>query len=137
MEIELEKIDLIRERLGVSYREAREAREALESTGGDVMQALIFLEEKGDNWSERLQEQGREVFGQLKGLIQKGQEYRIKVKQGDRVVFEVPASLGVLGIAGILASSELAVLGALGTVAAMVKNYTLEVERPGEDTVER
>lgn len=134
MEIELEKIDLIRERLEVSYREAREA---LESAGGDVMQALIFLEEKGGDWNKCLHEQGRELFGQLKGLIQKGQECRIKIKQGDRVVFEVPASLGVLGIAGILASSELAVLGALGTVAAMVKNYTLEVERPGDDAVER
>jgi hypothetical protein len=129
---ELEKIDLIRERLGAGYREAREA---LETAGGDVVQALVYLEEKGDNWGGRLQEQGREMLEQLKDLVQKGKEYRIKVKQGDRIVFEVPASIGALGIAGVLASGELAVLGVLGALTAMVKNYTLEVERPGEDVM--
>ncbi len=125
---EIEKIDLIRSRMNVGYREAREA---LEAAGGDVVQALINLEEKVNTFSEKIQNRGHEFMGQLKGFLHKGQETRIKVKQGDRTVFEVPASLGALGLLGILASSELAVLGALGTVAAMSKNYTLEFERAG------
>ncbi len=123
---ELGKIDILRERLGISYREAKEA---LDAAGGDLVQALIDFEEKGCNFGERFQARGQEVMGQLKGLLQKGQDYRVKVKKGDETVFEFPASLGALGIVGALASSEIAVLGALGTAAAMAKKYTLEFER--------
>lgn len=128
---EIEKIDLIRSRMDVGYREAREA---LEAAGGDVVQALINLEERKDTFSERIHHRGHEFMGQLKGILHKGQETKIKVKQGDRTVFEFPASLGAVGLLGVLASSELAILGALGTVAAMTKNYSLEfekVDRPG------
>jgi len=128
MTSELEKVDLIRARLSVGYKEAKEA---LDAAGGDVVQALINLEEKGRNIGERFQSKGQEVFEQIKGLLNKGQDYRIKVKQGERTVFEIPASVGALGILGALASSEIAVLGALGTAAAMAKKYTLEFERRG------
>lgn len=129
MTSELEKIDLIRARLGVGYKEAKEA---LDEAGGDVVQALVNLEERGRNLGERLQSRGQEMLGQFKGLLQKGQEYRIKVKQGDKTVLEFPASVGALGVIGALASSEIAVLGAMGTMAAMSKKYTLEFERrPG------
>lgn len=123
---ELEKIDLIRSRAGVGYREAREA---LEAAGGDVVQALINIEERGNNFSEKMQSRGQEIFGQVKGIFEKGRETKIRVKQGDRTVLELPASLGALGILGALASSELAVLGALGGVAAMANKYTLEIDR--------
>jgi len=123
---ELEKIDILRARLGVGYKEAKEV---LEAAGGDVVQALVNLEEKGRNFGERLQATGQEMLGQVKELLQKGREYRIKIKQGDKTVFEIPASMGALGIIGALASSEIALLGALGTMAAMAKKYTLEFER--------
>ncbi len=123
---ELKKVDIIRERLDVSYREAKEA---LDAAGGDVVQALINLEEKGYDFGERFHAKGQEVVGRLKGLLQKGRDYQVKVKKGDETVFEFPLSLGALGIIGALASSEIAVLGALGTTAAMAKKYTLEFER--------
>lgn len=128
MNSELEKIDILRARLGVSYKEAREA---LEAAGGDVVEALIKLEEKGRNIGERFQARGQEMVGQVKALVEKGRDYRVKVKQGDRTVLEFPASVGALGVLGALVSSEIAVLGALGTVTAMAKKYTLEFERPG------
>ena len=127
---EIEKIDLIRSRMNVGYREAREA---LEAAGGDVVKALINLEEREGTFSEKMQSHSHEIFGQLKGILHKGKETRIKVKQGDRTVLEIPASLGVMGLLGILASSELAILGALGTVTAMSKNYTLEFEKVGQE----
>jgi len=126
---ELEKIDLIRARLGVSYKEAREA---LERAGGDVVQALINLEEQGRNLGERFQARGQEMAVQIKEFLQRGQSYRIKVKKGDRTVYEFPATIGALGLIGALASSEIALLGALGTVAAMANKYTLEFERQEE-----
>jgi hypothetical protein len=129
---DLEKIDILRARLGVGYKEARDA---LEAAGGDVVQALINLEEKGRNIGERFQARGQEMVGQLKGLLHKGQNYRIKLKKGEDTVFEVPASVGALGLLGVLASSELAILGALGTATAMAHNYTLEFDRQDSEPV--
>ena len=43
MEITLESIDAVRERSGASYEEAREA---LEVSGGSVVDALVYLEQK-------------------------------------------------------------------------------------------
>ncbi len=123
---DLEKIDILRARLGVGYKEAREA---LDAAGGDVVQALINLEEGGHDLGERFQATGQQFMGQLKSFVNKGQVYRVKVKQGEKTVFEFPASLGALGLIGALASSEIAVLGAIGTVTAMAKKYTLEFER--------
>lgn len=126
MTSELEKIDILRSRLDISYTEAKEA---LDAAGGDVVQALINLEGKKHNSGEYFQDKGQEMLEQLKGFLHKGQEYRIKVRKGDKIVFTVPASLGALGLLGVLASSQIAVIGALGTAAAMTQKYTLEFER--------
>ncbi len=134
MTSELEKIDIIRTRLGVSYKEAKEA---LDAAGGDVVQALINLEGGGHDFGECFQTKGQEMMGQFKGLLERGRDYRIKVKKGDKTVLDFPASVGALGVIGALASSEIAILGALGTVAAMAKKYTLEFERPEEPVGEK
>ena len=49
-DITLEKIDIIRERTGVSYREGKAV---LERTGGNIIEALIELESvKQASWTE-------------------------------------------------------------------------------------
>lgn len=126
---ELEKIDLIRSRMGIGYKEAGEA---LASAGGDVVKALIYIEETEGNFSEKFQSQSSEFMDQLRCVLRKGQDTRIKIRHGDRTVLDFPASFGVVGLLGALASSELAILGALGTVTAMAKKYSLEIERKGE-----
>ncbi|SFR00132.1 DUF4342 domain-containing protein [Desulfoscipio geothermicus] len=126
MHDELEKIDLIRNRTGISYREAKKV---LEEAEGDVVQALINLEEKDKQFSEKMQGRAQDIWENLKGMLHRGQETKIKIKQGDRTVFEMPATVGAVGILAALASSELAVLGALGTATAMAKKYTLEIDR--------
>lgn len=45
-EITLEKVDLVKDRTGVSYTEAKEALEASE---GNVVDALVFIENKKKN----------------------------------------------------------------------------------------
>ncbi|KAF1084069.1 nascent polypeptide-associated complex protein [Sporotomaculum syntrophicum] len=140
MSIDLEKIDLIRNRTGVSYREAKKA---LDETGGDVIEALIKLEEtdrsfigtmEQQEFTEKVQGRAQDIMEQIKSVLQRGQDTRIKVKQGERTVFEMPATMGALGVLAALASSELAILGALGTATAMAKNYSLEIEhRPKKE----
>ncbi|MGD0153663.1 MAG: DUF4342 domain-containing protein [Thermacetogeniaceae bacterium] len=139
----LEKIDLIRDRLGVSYKEAREA---LEKAGGDLVEALVLLEEEleleleperlKERWTRRFQGKSEEVLARLRTIMEKGTASKIRIKQDDKTILEIPASIGVLGAIGMLMSTELAVLGAVGTVAAMFNRCTLEVEgfgKPPED----
>ncbi|ADG83244.1 hypothetical protein Tfer_3221 [Thermincola ferriacetica] len=131
VDLDLEKIDIIRERLDVSYREAKEA---LEKTNGDIIEALVLLEEQAsENWSDRAQKKGEEVINQIKTYIKKGTDTKIKVKQGDKTLFEVPATLGALGVLGALANTQLALVAGIGTIAAMANKVTLELEKNRKD----
>lgn len=130
---ELEKIDQLRKRLGLSYREAREA---LERANGDLLEALIQNEENSkaeaqnelEKWSNKLVER-------VRSILRQGNVTRIKLKKDGKTVAEVPATVGALGIVGVLISTELAILAGIGTVAALFNRYTLEIERP-DGTVE-
>ena len=66
MTSELEKIDLIRARLGVGYKEAKEA---LDDAEGDVVQALIRLEQKNRDWNEKIHGKGTEFVSQIKTMV--------------------------------------------------------------------
>ncbi|VBB06076.1 Hypothetical protein LUCI_1291 [Lucifera butyrica] len=122
--ITLDKIDQLRERLGVSYREAKEA---LEQAGGNVIEALIALENKKQgNWTEEFSVRSGEVVDKVKELIRKGNVNKIRVKQDDKILVEIPVGLGAIG-AVILPS-----LAALGVLVAVFKRCTIEVVRSGD-----
>lgn len=125
---DLEKIDQLRKRLGLSYREAKEA---LDRAGGDLLEALIQCEEGVKEETQGiLGNWGGKLMDQIRNILHQGNVTRIKVKKDGKTVAEIPATAGALGILGVLASSELAVLAGLSTVAALFNRYTLEVERP-------
>ncbi|GAB6180079.1 DUF4342 domain-containing protein [Desulfotomaculum defluvii] len=125
MTSELEKIDLLRARLGVSYKEAKEA---LDMAGGDVVEALIKLEEKNRHWNEKLHGKSNEFMGQFKTIFEKGQKTKVKVKKDDNTVVEFPATIGALGVLGAMASTPILIVGALGTIAGLANNYRLEFQ---------
>lgn len=127
MEITLEKIDLVRERTGVSYREAKAV---LEQADGNVIEALILLEDNKKHWKEDFHTwkeeftvKGTEVTEKVKEILRKGNVNKITVKQDGKKIVEIPIVLGAIG--GLLLP-ELAVLGLLG---ALFKQYTIELER--------
>ncbi|BCV20581.1 hypothetical protein hamaS1_06500 [Moorella sp. Hama-1] len=125
---DLEKIDQLRQRLGLSYREAKEA---LDRSGGDLLAALIQYEEGvREETQSTLGNWGTKLMERLRDILHQGNVTRIKVKKDGKTVAEIPATAGALGILGVLASSELAVLAGLSTVAALFNRYTMEVERP-------
>lgn len=132
MQDELRKIDTIRERMDISYREAKEL---LDEAQGDLVEALIKAEDrKARGWAGRLGEKGQELAGQVKTYIDKGNQTRVKFKQGDKTLFELPATIGVLGVAAALASTELAVAAGIGMVAAITNKVSLEIEKPDGET---
>ncbi|MEA4893029.1 MAG: DUF4342 domain-containing protein [Peptococcaceae bacterium] len=149
---ELEKMDALRERLDVTYAQAKEA---LDACNGDLAQALIYLEEQGaeeapaaepaeevqespqdSQWDKETTENFvRGVIEQIKGIIQEGNVTQIRLKQGQRIIVEIPATLGIVGIGLVLFSPLLLAFSAIGLAGAMIKEMTLEIQK-ADGTVE-
>ncbi len=72
---------------------------------------------------ESINVQGSQLIDQVKRLIHEGNVRRIVIKQEGRTVMELPLTLGVVGVA--LAPA----LAAVGAIAALVTECTIEVER--------
>jgi hypothetical protein len=98
---QLEKVDLIRERMDVSYREAKDA---LDRAGGDLVAALIVLEEEREGEGE-----GEGFCGKWKAILEKGAATKVRLKKGDETLVEVPAGVGAIGLLGLFGG----LLGAL------------------------
>ncbi|WP_418790677.1 DUF4342 domain-containing protein [Phosphitispora sp. TUW77] len=130
MSDELEKLDIIRERLGISYREAKEC---LEDAGDDLVEALVLAEQKTKRnacCDNRWKEKGEEIFGELKLYLGRGNRTKIRLKREEKTIAEFPATAGAIGVLAVLASAPLAVAAGIGTVAAIANKVTLEVEKP-------
>lgn len=124
----IDEIDLIRRRTGLGYRAATEL---LAEADGDVVEALALFEERNKTLSERIQVRGDELVKKVMDLVRQGNVTRIKIRQSDRILLEFPVTVGVVGV--VLAP----LLAAVGVIAAMVTQTTIEVERkPGEQTRE-
>ncbi|WP_315116853.1 DUF4342 domain-containing protein [uncultured Clostridium sp.] len=122
-EITIEKIDIIRERTKVSYAEAKEA---LEMCDGNVVDALIYVEENKKKKREEMYISKDEFIAWIKDLINKGNVNRIKIKKGDKVIADIPVNAGVaVTIAGLWASP----LIALALFAAALTQITIEITK--------
>ncbi|MFW5999532.1 MAG: DUF4342 domain-containing protein [Halanaerobiaceae bacterium] len=125
----LNKIDRIRDRFNVSYAEAERA---LRENDGDLIRALISLEEsadtafKAERESNQFRVKGRELISRIKELIQEGNINKIVVKNNQQTLLEIPVTAG---IAGLVLFPYMTVLGGM---AALYKDYTLEIERAKE-----
>ncbi len=120
MEITLEKIDEIRERTGVSYKEAKEV---LEKHNGDVLEAIIDLEESKSNWSDNLTNKGEAIIESLREILRKGNVTKIVVKKDGDTIVNLPVTAGAIG--AIIALP----VTALGLTAAVVSKCSIEITR--------
>jgi hypothetical protein len=64
----------------------------------------------------------------LKAIIEEGNVRRVRIRQRDRTVAEFPLTVGVVG--AVLAP----VLAAIGAIAALLTECTIDVEREPRDT---
>lgn len=96
MEITLEKIELVKDRTGATYKEAKEA---LEKADGNVVEAIIAIEDNIDTTSssEKIGAKGELLISKMKEVIRKGNIARIVVKRNDEVVLNLPVNAGILG----------------------------------------
>lgn len=116
----LGKIDLVRGRMNVSYEEAKVA---LESTNWDVVEAIVKIEQDEKSSKEQIFIRGSELVEKVKELVRTGNVNKLRVKQDDKVLVEIPITAGVVGA---LLAPQLAIIGA---VAALVSKCTVEIEK--------
>lgn len=124
-EITLEKVDIVRERTGVSYAEAKDA---LENCNGSVVDTLIYLEDKTQNTNkEKIYANKDEFIKWIKELIKKGNVTKIKIKKDDKVLVDVPinAGIAVTGLIYIIYAPLLAI----GILTAVVTKVTIEITK--------
>lgn len=135
MEITLEQVDKVKERTGVSYAEAKNA---LELTNGNVLEAIILIEEKTkeENKSGESSESSNDTFNKaetiselkvwLKDLIKKGNISRIKVSKDGNTIVDVPVNAG---IAATVIAVIIPQILAFVVVAAVVTKVTIEITK--------
>jgi hypothetical protein len=70
------------------------------------------------------------IVDKVRDLIEEGNVRRISLRKGERVLFEIPLTVGVGAGAAALLTSPL--LAAVGAVAALVSDITIAVERDDE-----
>lgn len=129
-EISLESVDKVIERTGASYLEAKKA---LEKTNGNVLDAIILIEENAQNTENNETNQTIDEFKDwLKDLIRKGNVSRIKIKKDDEVIVDVPVNAGIaIGVMSIIMPAILA----FGVIAAVATKVTIEITKT-DGTVE-
>ncbi len=111
MEITLEKIELVKDRTGVSYREAKDA---LEACDGSVVDAIISIEENIDEKKGfKSSEYVKTTMTKVKELVNKGNISKISVKKGDESIVNIPVNVGIVG----------AVLAPWGVIAAAIAAF--------------
>lgn len=110
MEITLEKIELVKDRTGVSYKEAKDA---LEAADGSVVDAIIAIEETIDEKpATKVNEAANETVDKIKEVVKKGNVSRITIKKDDEVLLNLPLNAGIVGalvapwgmVAGVIAA---------------------------------
>lgn len=74
-------------------------------------------------WWESIKVEGGELLEKVKALIREGNVRRIVIRQGERSIAEFPLTVGVVGTVAV------PVLAAVGALAALLNNCTIEVQR--------
>ena len=83
---------------------------------------------KGENMTtEQYSVKGEELLAKVKKLIHEGNIRRVRVIQGGRTIIEIPLTVGASAAA--LSIMMAPVLAAIGALAALITECTIEVEK--------
>ncbi len=138
MEITLEKIELVKDRTGVSYKEAKEALEAAE---GSVVDAIIGIEESIDlKAKNKIGDQSAQIMDKIKAAIHKGNVSKIIVKKDSDILLNLPVNVGLIGTVLAPWAAVAGVIAVFGTkcTVELVKDSgeIIEVSEIAQDTFE-
>ena len=132
---ELEKLDVLRERMGVGYEEARTA---LNLAQGDVVKALDDLEKarEGESHSFDFLDQGQGIWDSVKSTMATFSHSTISLKKHENTIVSLSAPLGLALAYTIWRKPGLRLLALAGAVGAAVNNFELEVSTKDETVYE-
>jgi Domain of unknown function (DUF4342) len=74
-------------------------------------------------WWESIKVEGGDLLEKVRSLVHEGNVRRIVIRQADRSVAEFPLTVGVVGAVAA------PILAAVGALAALLTNCTIEVQR--------
>ena len=136
MEITLEKIELVKDRTGVSYKEAKEA---LEAANGSVVDAIIDIEESIDiNNKSKIGEQSAHIIDKIKEAIKKGNVSKIVIKKNDETILNLPVNVGIVGTVIAPLAATAGIIAAFGTkcVIELIKDdgEIIDISEKASDT---
>jgi hypothetical protein len=77
-------------------------------------------------WKETIKVTGAQLVDAVRKLVHEANVRRVIIKQGTHTVAEFPLSIGVIG--AVLAP----ILAAVGALAAVINDCSIEVERSGD-----
>ncbi len=126
-EITLEKIDLIRERTGISYAESRDILILCE---GDVLESLIYIEKRSKKDKKSVISEftatAEEFKDWIKETIRKGNVTRIKIKKDEKILVDLPVNAGLaVGMVTLI----FPLLAAAGIFTAIISSVTIEITK--------
>lgn len=127
MDISLENIDKVVKRTNVSYKEAKDA---LEKSNGDVIKAIIYIEEQHKTWGENLTDKGEKIIDKVKEILRKGNVTKIVVKKDNEIIMNIPITAGVIGT---ILSAPMALLG---FTAAMLSKCKIEIIKEDGEVID-
>lgn len=122
---QLDKVDILRDRMGLTYQEAGTA---LEKADWDLVKALAEVERGQEDVSGELKERGQDMWEGLREKWQRLNQTRVNLKHEERTLLSVSAPVGLLIAGTFLRRPGLRLLGLAGVVAAALRHYTFEVE---------
>ncbi|WP_077367945.1 DUF4342 domain-containing protein [Anaerosalibacter sp. Marseille-P3206] len=126
MDVSIEKVDMVVARTGVSYSKAKEA---LEKSDGDVVEAIIFIESSNKSFSENIGNKGEEILDKIRESIKKGNVTKIIIKKDGEIIMNIPITAGAIGT---ILSPEIALLGAS---AALLSKCSFEIVKEDGEIV--
>ena len=118
MQDELQKMEEIRNRWGVSYEEARYA---LQQAGGDMATAMVIAEQDRETAGGGLAAAGMAFMDELQEFVSQGEVRKVRVKLGHRLLKDFDVS----------PRTAIAMLG-IAVAAVLLTKLRIEVERAPE-----
>ena len=132
---ELEKLDVLRERMGLGYEEARTA---LNLAQGDLVKALDDLEEAGGGVKPDFGflNHGHGLWDNVKSAMVTLSHSTISLKRNETTIVSLSAPLGLALAYTIWRKPGLRLLGLVGAVGATVNHFELEVATKDDTSYE-
>ncbi len=92
----LKKIDEVVKRTNCTYENAKLA---LDKSNGDVLEAVIFIEQnKKCGTDSDMKKKGEDILNEIKKIIEMGNVTKLTIKRKDEIILNIPITAGAVGV---------------------------------------